>query len=67
MTARALLLWAMDDREHEVQSFATSLFASTRGQLTDHERTRGGNTRAFADTAKSPLTPLAKRGAPQVH
>jgi diguanylate cyclase (GGDEF)-like protein len=66
MTARALLLWAMDDRQHEVQSFATSLFASTRGQLTEFEATRG-NTRAFADTAKSPLTPLPKRGAPQVH
>ncbi|MES2958144.1 MAG: EAL domain-containing protein [Pseudomonadota bacterium] len=66
MTARALLLWAMDDRQHEVQSFATSLFASTRGQLTDFEPTRG-NTRAFADTAKIPLTPLPDRGAPQVH
>jgi len=66
MTARALLLWAMDDRQHEVQSFATSLFASTRGQLTEFEATRS-NTRAFADTAKSPLSPLAKRGAPQVH
>ncbi|HEY6086207.1 MAG TPA: EAL domain-containing protein, partial [Burkholderiaceae bacterium] len=66
MTARALLLWAMDDRQHEVQRFATSLFASTLGQLTEFEATRS-NTRAFADTAKSPLTPLTERGAPQVH
>ena len=66
MTARALLLWAMDDRQHEVQRFATSLFASTLGQLTELEATRS-NTRAFADTAKSPLTPLTERGAPQVH
>ena len=69
MTARALLLWAMDDRQQEAQSFATSLFASTRGHLDSFEPTRG-NTAAFADTEKSPLTPLthlSKRGAPQVH
>ena len=36
MTARALLLWAMDDRQRQVQSFATSLFANTRS----FERTR---------------------------
>ena len=32
MTARALLMWALDDRKHQVQSFATSLFAHTRSQ-----------------------------------
>jgi len=69
MTARALLLWAMDDRQQEAQSFATSLFASTRGDLDSFAPTRG-NTAAFADTEKSPLTPLtqlSKHGAPQVH
>ena len=69
LTARALLLWAMDDRQQEAQSFATSLFASTRGDLDSLAPTRG-NTAAFADTEKSPLTPLthlSKRGAPQVH
>ena len=56
MTARALLLWAMDDRQQQVQSFATSLFASTRSDTPD-----------FRDTAKMPLVPLGDRGAPQVH
>jgi diguanylate cyclase (GGDEF)-like protein len=66
MTARALLLWAMDDRQHEAQSFATSLFASTRDHSPGFEPPRG-TTAAFAETERSPLTPLAERGAPQVH
>ena len=64
MTARALLLWAMDDRKEEAQHFATSLFTSTRGGLDTFPPTTG-NTRAFADTAKTPL--IVERGAPQVH
>ena len=64
MTARALLLWAMDDRKEEAQHFATSLFTSTRGGLDTFPPTTG-NTRAFADTAKSPL--IVERGTPQVH
>ena len=58
MTARALLLWAMDDRKEEAQHFATSLFASTRGGLDTFQPTGvDANARAFADTAKSPLVP----------
>ncbi len=58
MTARALLLWAMDDRKEEAQHFATSLFASTRGGLDTFQPTDvDPNARAFADTAKSPLVP----------
>ena len=58
MTARALLLWAMDDRKEEAQHFATSLFASTRGGLDTFRPTDlDPNARAFADTAKSPLAP----------
>jgi diguanylate cyclase len=64
MTARALLLWAMDDRKEEAQHFATSLFSSTRGDLGGFAPTLG-DTRAFADTAKTPL--VVERGAPQVH
>ena len=64
MTARALLLWAMDDRKEEAQHFATSLFASTRGQLNEFESTQAGG-QAFAETAKMPL--VIERGPPQVH
>ena len=61
MTARALLLWAMDDRKEEAQHFATSLFSSTRGGLDTFQPTDiDANARAFADTAKSPLTPEFK-------
>ena len=61
MTARALLLWAMDDRKEEAQHFATSLFSSTRGGLDTLDSTdMDADARAFADTAKSPLTPHFK-------
>ena len=61
MTARALLLWAMDDRKEEAQHFATSLFSSTRGGLDTFQPTDiDANARAFADTAKSPLAPEFK-------
>jgi len=63
MTARALLLWAMDDRQQQAQSFATSLFASTRGHSRGFEPTCS-NASAFAPTDKAPLT---EHGAPQVH
>jgi diguanylate cyclase len=65
MTARALLLWAMDDRKEQAQHFATSLFSSTRGDLDTFAPTAAGNTLAFADTAKTPL--VVEHGAPQVH
>ena len=64
MTARALLLWAMDDRKEEAQHFATSLFSSTRGDLDTFQSTQS-STRAFAETAKQPL--ISEFGATQVH
>ena len=63
MTARALLLWAMDDRREEAEHFAASLFTSTRGQLTAFESTKAGG-RGFAETTKMPLASL---DAPLVH
>ena len=55
MTARTLLLWAMDDRKEAAQSFATSLFTdSAWSETRGVDRTRS-NTRAFAETAKQPL------------
>ncbi len=72
MTARALLLWALDDRKEHAQSFATSLFAES------HERgSRSGSENGpdFESTAVSALAgddtakiPLALGGrAPAVH
>ena len=58
MTARALLLWAMDDRQQAVQSFATSLFATTRSLPHAVESNRSPHAEA-ADAAA--------RRAPQIH
>jgi predicted signal transduction protein with EAL and GGDEF domain len=40
MRARSLLIWAMDDRQTESESFATSLFLSTQGPRHGFESTR---------------------------
>jgi diguanylate cyclase (GGDEF)-like protein len=40
MRARSLLIWAMDDRQTESESFATSLFLSTQGARHGFESTR---------------------------
>jgi diguanylate cyclase (GGDEF)-like protein len=66
MTARALLLWAIDDRRQQAQSFATSLFATTRSHLRGFETTRGEPTATTA-ADRSPPLPLAEQGEPQVH
>jgi diguanylate cyclase len=49
MTARALLLWALDDRDSETQSFATSLFTPTAVQES-----------AFATTSPEPAGDLTR-------
>jgi diguanylate cyclase (GGDEF)-like protein len=64
MTARALLLWAMDDRKEEAQHFATSLFATALGELDTFQPT-ACDSRAFADTAKTPLE--VERGVSPAH
>jgi diguanylate cyclase (GGDEF)-like protein len=61
MTARALLLWAMDDRQQAVQSFATSLFATTRNVAPAITPNRNaGDAAADGDG-------VAARRTPQVH
>jgi EAL domain-containing protein (putative c-di-GMP-specific phosphodiesterase class I) len=57
MTARALLLWATDDRKGQPRRFATSTFASTQGAHHDFQSSAGIANRGFADTKKRPLTP----------
>jgi EAL domain-containing protein (putative c-di-GMP-specific phosphodiesterase class I) len=57
MTARALLLWATDDRKGQPRRFATSTFASTQGAQHDFQSSAGIANRGFADTKKRPLTP----------
>jgi diguanylate cyclase len=64
MTARALMLWAMDDRKEDVQRFATSLFATTLGPDRGDGSTEVGAS-SYADTAKMPLP--VEHGAPAVH
>ena len=54
MTARALLMWARDDRSEEAEHFATSLFSSTRGGL-DSLKRPGRINRAFAETVRAAL------------
>ncbi len=55
MTARALLMWALDDRTEEAEQFATSLFSSTQqprtGAITRPQRIG----RAFAETVRAAL------------
>ncbi len=78
MTARSLLLWALDDRKEQMQSFAASLFANTRDDFSSYQPTdivAGGShdhfrptvvgAHAFADTDKQPL--VATSGAPHAH
>ncbi len=55
MTARALLMWAMDDRQRQAEHFATSLFAITRNHSRD-----GALAEMSAPT-------LAGRALPRVH
>jgi diguanylate cyclase (GGDEF)-like protein len=72
MTARSLLLWALDDRKEHAESFATSLFDVTRQHVS-----RGGNEneRDFEETAftrrdgddADPPPRFDDRGAPVVH
>ena len=57
MTASALLLWALHDRQHEAEHFATSLFANTRTRLHDAVHTPGQSPAAAdIDKARSPHT-----------
>jgi diguanylate cyclase (GGDEF)-like protein len=55
MTARALLLWALDDRSDHAEGFATSLFTSTQGEHEGFART-DRLSRGTANAAKPPLT-----------
>jgi EAL domain-containing protein (putative c-di-GMP-specific phosphodiesterase class I) len=66
MTARALLIWAMDDRQNQAQTFATSLFTTTRTHSRAIELTRE-HASEFAETDRQPHAPRAERGEPQVH
>jgi EAL domain-containing protein (putative c-di-GMP-specific phosphodiesterase class I) len=55
MTARALLVWALDDRSDDAEGFATSLFTCTQDEREGFARTdRLG--RGTADAARPPLT-----------
>ena len=56
MTARALLMWALDDRSEQAESFATSLFASTRGNREGSAKRPARISRAFAETVRAALT-----------
>ena len=55
MTARALLLWALDDRSDHAEGFATSLFTSTQDEHEGFART-DRLSRGTANAAKPPLT-----------
>ncbi len=74
MTARALLLWALDDRKEHAESFATSLFDVTRERATpsgnEHERDfeQTAFTRREGDDDGNLLSPrFGDRGSPAVH
>ena len=69
MTARTLLLWALDDRKEQRKGFAASLFANTRDDYEsyqptdpmdfdgrDHGRPSASGASRFAETDKQPVT-----------
>jgi len=55
MTARALLMWALDDRSEEAEQFATSLFSSTQGERAGAINRPQRIGRAFAETVRAAL------------
>ena len=55
MTARALLLWALDDRSEEAAHFATSLFATSTQKPFGAAGRPHRISRAFAETVRSAL------------
>ena len=55
MTARALLLWALDDRSEEAEHFATSLFATSQQDQLGAAGRPPRISRAFAETVRAPL------------
>jgi diguanylate cyclase (GGDEF)-like protein len=56
MRARSLLIWAMDDRQTESESFATSLFLSTQGARHGFESTRKEVGAALEPTSRAMST-----------
>ena len=66
MTARALLMWAVQDRQQKAEHFATSLFANTRNHSRAFEAL-GENASAYAETDKLPFATLTARDESQAH
>ena len=73
MTARTLLLWALDDRKEQRKGFAASLFANTRDDYEsyqptdpmdfegrDHVRPSATGASRFAETEKQPVAVKAR-------
>jgi diguanylate cyclase (GGDEF)-like protein len=55
MTARSLLIWALDERDTDSPSFATSLFTSTQGHRHGWETTSNEATLGRSDSVRASL------------